>query len=265
MLTAAHTAEQAPAQDRDPKRPPGSTLTLPVRTQALNRTVHGVESRKEDHLMTPDPRSGGELRWADLPLCRCSLRHWPEEIADRHVVSLVSAGLTTEPLWVSGDAPEEPAAARAFTEHVAALGVRRILDVRAEAATGSRFDHAVLAAHGIELRSLGVVDHHDAFADTTATHAWTETLFALSPEPTLVHCHMGVNRSASAAVLLLVARGFAADVATRSVLDGRQMALAIYAPAALRSLARHTAAEQVRQVILEERGHDRRLRDARVL
>lgn len=202
------------------------------------------------------------LRWSDLPLCECSLRHWPEEINERHVVSLVSGALTGAQVWVSGDAPKGQHRALVFTEHIAALGVRHIIDVRAEAAHGSSLELGVLDANHIVLQHLGVIDHNDAFADIEHTRAWAQALLEAPDEPTLVHCHMGVNRSASAAVLLLMARGVRADVAARAVLDGRPTALAIYAPAALRSLGLNADAELVREVILAERGGDRRLRDA---
>lgn len=201
------------------------------------------------------------MRWADLPLCPCSLRHWPEEIADRHLVSEVSGTLDTPPLWVSGDAPEDPAAARWFTEQVIGLGVRRIVDVRAEMHSGSSFDHDLLSAHGVGVVRLGVVDHNDAFADTAAARTWTQELWRVPTEPTLVHCHMGVNRSASAAVLMLMARGFTVEDATGTVLDNRRSALAVYAPASLRALGRHEEADSCRNLIVTKRSSDRRLRD----
>jgi predicted protein tyrosine phosphatase len=205
------------------------------------------------------------LRWADLPLCGCSLRHWPEELADRHVFSRVSGTLATPAIWVSGDAPDDAEGARRFTEELVELGIRRIVDVRAEAHRGSRFDLEVLERSGVAHQHLGVVDHNDAFRDGTSVRTWVEALAAVPQEPLLVHCHMGVNRSASAAVLMLAARGFTPEQATREVLANRPSALAVYAPASFHVVSGEHAAEAARSTIRELRAGDRRLRDLQLL
>lgn len=221
---------------------------------------HTAEQRSSQR-RNSDP----DLRWADLPLCACSLRHWPEEIADRHVFSRVSGTLETPAIWVSGDAPDDIEGARRFTEDLVGLGIRRIVDVRAEAHRGSRFDFDVLERSGVAHQHLGVVDHNDAFRDGTSVRAWVEALAAVPQEPLLVHCHMGVNRSASAAVIMLAARGFTPEQATREVLENRASALAVYAPVSFHVVDGEHAAEVARSVIRELRAGDRRLRDLQLL
>ena len=206
-----------------------------------------------------------DLRWSDLPLCSCSLRHWPEEIEARHTLSKVSAGLLTPSLWVSGDAPEHEEGALMFTRTIIDSGIELVVDVRSESALGSSLSRDLLSKEGVGVVDLGVVDHEDAFSEREAVTAWFNSLSALPEVPTLIHCHMGVNRSASAAVLVLVARGFTPHVATKTILEGRSTALAIYAPAVLTEIFGPAAAAECRGVIRALRSEDRRLRDRAIL
>jgi protein-tyrosine phosphatase len=199
--------------------------------------------------------------WSDLPLCHCGLRHWPEELRDRHVVSHITAGLGTADLWLSGDAPDDPTQARSHTEHVAAHGVRRIVDVRAAGPTLSRWDADVLLDHGIDYQVFGLVDHHDAFTDEHEVRSWVGELLELPPEPTLIHCHVGVNRSASAVVALLVGWGVPVRDAVHAVLNRRPTAMAVYAPAMLHAFFGPEAGHEANEEILRLRADDRRLEE----
>ena len=182
----------------------------------------------------------------------------------RHVVSEVTRGHDTVPVWVSGDAPEDPAHAQDMLNTIASSGIELLVDVRAEAGTGTHFPVADLAKHGLQVLTLGVVDHNDAFRDPELVGAWVNALLQLPRVPTLIHCHMGVNRSASAAVALLHGRGLPAGTATALVLRNRAVAVAPYAPAALEALSGPDAGEQCRRTIAEMRVADRRMLDVEI-
>jgi protein-tyrosine phosphatase len=122
----------------------------------------------------------------------------------------------------------------------------------------------VLAAAGVTHTHLGIEDHTDVFAQPDTARAWATAVVATPDVPVLVHCHMGVNRSASAAVVLLVARGVPVADAMHAVLTNRAAAMAVYAPATLRAWGTHGDADTARDVLFALRGEDRRLRDVTI-
>lgn len=179
-----------------------------------------------------------------LTSCFCGLSHWGVESRDRHLLSEVSAGLSTTPIWVSGDAPDDPSLVTAHTEAVAALGVLMVVDLRDPAPGLSEWDVKVFRSAGIEYRRLPIEDASSSFsAGSPEFSRWLSEVSTLPEIPTLVHCHMGVNRSASLAVALLAMRGLPAGEAMSSVLGSRESAMAVYAPLLIRSLPGFSAAD----------------------
>jgi protein-tyrosine phosphatase len=204
------------------------------------------------------------MRWSDLPLCVCGLRHWPEELAKRHELSLVSAGLPTTPIWVSGDAPERSSESDLMSAEIVASGVKHIIDVRVNPLDGTNFNERILLENRVTREHAGMVDHADAFSDDQVVMRWVNLLRGAPEVPLLVHCHVGVHRSASAAIVLLCLRGFSPETATRAVLENRSSALGVYAPSTLKRVLGTAAERACRDTILSLRAHDRRLRDAQM-
>jgi protein-tyrosine phosphatase len=192
--------------------------------------------------------------------CFCGFAHWTVESRDRHRFSEVSFGLDTVPLWVSGDPPDTRAHVAEFTRQAVGLGVELVLDLRDHAPGLSEWDHAQFESSNVEYLRLPIEDASSAFSAASAEFSsWLERLRSLPAVPMLVHCHMGVNRSASAAVALLVLRGFSPAEATTSVLVSRPSAMAIYAPHLLRHLTGPEDAASADRAIRLLRATDQRL------
>jgi len=85
----------------------------------------------------------------------------------------------------------------------------------------------------------------------------------LPSAPLLVHCHMGVNRSASVAALVLALRGVTPYDAVASVLSARPSAMAIYAPRLFAAVFDRDAASAAWQALESLRGDDPRFERAR--
>lgn len=192
------------------------------------------------------------LRWEELDECGCGLRHWPEEDEMRHVLSLVSESSSAPSVWVSGDADKNRA--EAHTEELHLAGVEHVLDMREQADGMSHW----AKRENLKILEHRVPDSYHAFEEPTRL---LRTLEVVGEKPALIHCHMGVNRSASAAVLLLVMRGMPAGEAVCAVLDGRESALCIYAPLALRNWIGERHGLEAIEAIHSRRSDDRRWRD----
>lgn len=190
--------------------------------------------------------------WSDLPICECGMRHWPEENLLRHTLSSVRANDLGGGIWISGDA--DPARVTEHTKEIHAAGVRRILDVRDVSSSKSQWDPEI----DIVIERVETRDHYQDFEHPRELIARLEKL---AGQPLLIHCHMGVNRSASVAVLMLVVLGESPSLATETVLNSRTSALGIYAPIALKNWLGKDAGNESMNVIESLRGNDRRLID----
>lgn len=180
------------------------------------------------------------------------MRHWPEENEMRHVLSLVSGADGSPCVWVSGDANKDRV--EAHTEELCAAGIEHVLDMREHTDGMSSW-----AKRGnLRIFEHRVPDSYHAFEEPTQL---LRALEAVGEKPALIHCHMGVNRSASAAVLLLVMRGVPVSEAVCSVLDKRESALCIYAPIALRSWIGESYGLEAIEAIHSRRSKDRRWTD----
>lgn len=191
------------------------------------------------------------MRRADLELCECGLRHWPEENSARHQFSLIAGTRGVDDLWLSGDAPADVRDRARLEAVIRDLGVRAIVDVRDPSTSLTEW-----SVPGVEKFNLPVADADDAFSDPAS---WVQALLDIPRVPTLVHCHMGVNRSATAAAVMLRGRGLSSRDAVRAVLEARPSALAVYAPQVFASWAGHSEGVDALEELRRFRGSDRRL------
>lgn len=196
--------------------------------------------------------------------CFCGYSHWGIENRDRHVVSLVSAAFDVTPVWVSGDPPDRVSLVTEHTASVVATGVSAVLDLRGASSKLSSWDTDVFAASAVEYHRLPIEDASMAFSDSSeGFRNWLTQVVALTPVPVLVHCHMGVNRSASVAALLLSLRGVPAFDAVSAVLTSRPSAMAIYAPSLFEAVYGPTAASEAARALEMLRDGDPRYARAR--
>lgn len=191
--------------------------------------------------------------------CFCGYSHWGIENRDRHVVSLVSGGFDVAPVWVSGDAPDSVSLVTAHTSSVVGTGVSVVMDLRGVSSKLSSWDVGVFAASSVDYRRLPIEDASSAFCDASrGFRVWLDQVVSLSPVPVLVHCHMGVNRSASVAALVLGLRGVPAFDAVSAVLTSRPSAMAIYAPSLFAAVFGSAAASEAAHALEMFRGEDPR-------
>lgn len=195
------------------------------------------------------------MRRADLDICECGLRHWPEELAAKTDFSLVVGG--ENGIWLSGDAPKHQPALNECNSTLSSLGVRTVVDVR-EAES-----RATVWGSGDErLVLLPVSDSDEGFS---SPEKWVEGLLAVPPGRTLVHCHMGVNRSATAVAVMMWGRGYSPRDAVSAVLEARASALAVYAPKVFSVCVGAEAGREALDAIQALRGSDRRLAETDLL
>ena len=196
--------------------------------------------------------------------CFCGYSHWGIENRDRHVVSLVSGGFDVAPVWVSGDPPDRISLVSAHTASVVNTGVSVVMDLRGVSSKLSSWDAGIFAASSVDYRRLSIEDASSAFSDTSGGfRVWLDQVVSLPPVPVLVHCHMGVNRSASVAALVLALRGASAFDAVSAVLTSRPSAMAVYAPSLFAAVYGSTAASEALQALEMFRGDDTRYVRAR--
>jgi hypothetical protein len=180
------------------------------------------------------------------------MRHWPEENALRHTLSPIYTKSGDTGIWVSGDA--DPAREIEHTSEIYSAGVRNVLDVRDVSSSKSNWRPMV----DMEIKRVETRDHHQDFESPRELVKHLETL---AGRPLLIHCHMGVNRSASVAIIMLVILGETPGDATEAVLNSRASALGIYAPIALKNWLGDGAGFESMEAIESLRGNDRRLVD----
>jgi hypothetical protein len=190
-----------------------------------------------------------EVGWEQLDVCECGLRHWPEESAMRHTLSKVTAEPGEYTLWVSGDA--DSANIESHTQELVLAGVDCVLDVRDKSTALSFWS----PRDGLLVRKIETRDSYHDFENPLAI---LRALEEIKSDSLLIHCHMGVNRSASVASLFLATRGDTPGKAVERVLKSRESALCIYAPIAFNRWLGRSAGDEALDAIELFRGGDRR-------
>lgn len=144
-----------------------------------------------------------------------------------------TACFVTPELLVSGDLDSSSLAS--FTtqlEHIVALGVTDIVDVRAEAS-----DEDLVRRIQPQIKYHHIATDDDGYA---RPDAWFESgvvaaVAALREEgrKVFVHCHMGVNRAPSLTFAIMLALGYGHLESLSAIRAARPIAALIYAPDAL--------------------------------
>lgn len=159
-----------------------------------------------------------------------------------------TACFVTPELLVSGDLDSSSLESFiAQLEHLVALGVTDIIDVRAEAS-----DEDLVARLQPQIKYHHVATDDDGYS---RPDAWFESgviaaITALREEgrKVFVHCHMGVNRAPSLTFAIMLALGHKPVPALDAIRTSRPIAAMIYAPDALAWWHRYSGAASAESV-----------------
>lgn len=152
-------------------------------------------------------------------------------------------------LYVSGDLPHDPEAARLQLAEWASLGVTDIVDVR-----GEWSDEDFVAEHAPDIRYhyWGTHDNGGLQTDDWFYNGMrlVRTLRKNEAEPVfMVHCHMGINRGPSMAFAMMLETGVAPVDALTQIRAARPIAAIAYAEDALRAYHRRCKISPSLQVL----------------
>jgi hypothetical protein len=141
------------------------------------------------------------------------------------------ADTVTDFLLVGGDLDGDEVRALAQADELAAAGVTHVLDARAEASDGDVWEtFAGVTYHWDGIEDAGQPVGHGWFE---AVAAFARTALAAPGARLLTHCHLGVNRGPSAALAVLLDRGWDPVDALDAIRAARPVAAVAYADDAL--------------------------------
>lgn len=164
-------------------------------------------------------------------------------------------------LWVGADLPESHQRKQVKARDLVQKGITHVLDVRQECD-----DYDFYA--GIDEITYDHVPGHDEGDEEAHPPEWWHECLAVADRAydadgtLLVHCHMGVNRAPSVAVVILMDQyGLSPVDAIEAVRQGRPVASCLYAPEGVRWFINH---ERTRAVV-ENRPPGWTVRDIRLM
>lgn len=160
-------------------------------------------------------------------------------------LNILNASFITPLLLVGGDLDPDDNHAEAQLKELVCLGVRHIVDTRQEWS-----DEAFVRAFhpSVRYHHLGIDDAGQAIPDSWFDTAVRQVLGALAAgDRVLIHCHMGVNRSTSLMLAVLLSSGWDLIEAMDQIRRQRPIAVMAYADDVLGWHHRRTGASSQRR------------------